>query len=70
VEITAQGKILAGSSYRYFEIYCSLALIYWVLTIFVERLFAYIEKKMSVPEQVAVLKGGAEHERNSNSWTK
>lgn len=64
VEITAQGKILAGSSYRYFEIYCSLALIYWVLTIFVEQLFAYIEKKMSVPEQVAVLKGGAENERN------
>ena len=64
VEITAQGKILAGSSYRYFEIYCSLALVYWVLTIFVERLFAYIEKKMSVPEQVTVLKGGAGNERN------
>jgi polar amino acid transport system permease protein len=64
VEITAQGKILAGSSYRYFEIYCSLALIYWVLTIFIERLFAYIEKKMSIPEQVIASKGGMGNERN------
>lgn len=53
VEITAQGKILAGNSYRYFEVYCSLAVIYWVITIFIERLFTYIEKKMSVPEQIA-----------------
>ncbi|MDF2888838.1 MAG: amino acid transporter rane protein family [Lacrimispora sp.] len=53
VEITAQGKILAGNSYRYFEVYCSLAIIYWVITIFIERLFTYIEKKMSVPEQIA-----------------
>ena len=64
VEITAQGKILAGSSYRYFEIYCSLAIIYWVLTIFIERLFTYIEKKMSIPEQVAAVKGGLKNERN------
>jgi polar amino acid transport system permease protein len=53
VEITAQGKILAGNSYRYFEVYCSLAIIYWVITIFIERIFTYIEKKMSVPEQIA-----------------
>jgi len=53
VEITAQGKILAGNSYRYFEVYCSLAIIYWVITIFIERLFTYVEKKMSVPEQIA-----------------
>lgn len=53
VEITAQGKILAGNSYRYFEVYCSLAIIYWVITIFIERLFTYIEKKMSIPEQIA-----------------
>lgn len=53
VEITAQGKILAGNSYRYFEAYCSLAIIYWVMTIFIERLFVYLEKKMSVPETVS-----------------
>ena len=57
VEITAQGKILAGSSYRYFEIY-------WVLTIFIERLFTYIERRMSIPEQVAAVKGGVKNERN------
>jgi len=53
VEITAQGKILAGNSYRYFEAYCSLAIIYWVMTIFIERLFVYLEKKLSVPETVS-----------------
>jgi len=53
VEITAQAKILAGNSYRYFEAYCSLAIIYWVITIVLERLFMHIEKKMSVPENVA-----------------
>lgn len=53
VEMTAQGKILAGNSYRYFEVYCSLALIYLVLTIVIERLFTFLEKKMSVPEQIA-----------------
>lgn len=53
VEITAQGKILAGNSYRYFEAYCSLAIIYWVLTIVIERIFAYLEQRMSVPEQAA-----------------
>lgn len=52
VEITAQGKILAGNSYRYFEAYCSLAIIYWVLTIIVERAFKFAENKMSVPEHV------------------
>ena len=52
VEMTAEGKILAGNSYRYFEAYCSLAIIYWVLTIIVERIFKALEKKTSVPEDV------------------
>jgi polar amino acid transport system permease protein len=52
VEITARGKIIAGRSFRYFEIYCSLAIIYWIITIFLERLFKFLEKKASVPEQV------------------
>lgn len=58
VEITAQGKILAGNSYRYFEVYCSLAIIYFVLTVVIERAFTYIEKKMSVPEDVKEEKKG------------
>lgn len=52
VEMTAQGKILGGSSYRYFEVYCSLAIIYWAITIVVEQIFQFLEKKLSIPDQV------------------
>lgn len=51
VEITAAGKILAGRNYRYFEVYCSLAIIYWVITFFLERILSRIEKKIAIPEQ-------------------
>ena len=49
--MTAAGKILAGRNYRYFEAYCTLAIIYWVLTFILERVLALIEKKISIPEQ-------------------
>lgn len=52
VEMTAQAKILAGRSYRYFEAYCSLAIIYWVLTIIIEFIFKKLEKKMSIPDEI------------------
>lgn len=51
VEMTAQGKILAGNNYRYFEAYCSLAIVYWLLTVVVEKTFNYLEKRFSVPEE-------------------
>ena len=51
VEITAAGKILAGKNYRYFEVYCSLAIIYWVVTLVLERLVKWVEKKISIPEE-------------------
>jgi len=51
VEITAAGKILAGRNYRYFEVYCSLAIIYWVITFILERILALVEKKITIPEQ-------------------
>lgn len=50
VEMTAQGKIIAGRNFRYFEIYCSLAIIYWVITFLLEKLIKFMEKKISVPE--------------------
>ena len=37
VEMTAQGKLIGGRTYRYFEVYVSLAIIYWVITIIIER---------------------------------
>ena len=51
VEITAAGKILAGRNYRYFEVYCSLAIIYWVITFMLERLIKWLETKVTVPDE-------------------
>jgi polar amino acid transport system permease protein len=53
VEMTAQGKILGGRNYRYFEVYVSLAIIYWAITIIIEQALKYFEKKLAIPEQVA-----------------
>ncbi len=52
VEITAQGKIIGGRNYRYFEVYCSLAIIYWLVTVVIEQILKAVEKKMAIPEQV------------------
>lgn len=51
VEMTAQGKIIAGRNYRYFEIYCSLAIIYWVITFILERLVQWVENRITVPDE-------------------
>lgn len=55
VEMTAQGKIIAGRNFRYFEVYISLAIIYWVITIIIEQIIKVIEKKIAIPEQVPKL---------------
>ena len=52
VEMTAQGKILGGRNYRYFEVYVSLAIIYWAVTIIVERLLKFVEKRLELSEQI------------------
>lgn len=54
VEITAQGKILAGANYRYFEVYVSLAIIYWVLTIIIEQIIKFLEKRISIHDVIQV----------------
>lgn len=51
VDLTAQGRILAGKNFRYFEVYCSLAIIYWVITVVLENGFKILEKKFSIPDQ-------------------
>ena len=52
IEITAQGKIIGGRTYRYIEVYVSLAIIYWVITIIIEQIIKIIENKIKIPEQV------------------
>ena len=55
VEMTAAGKIIAGRTYRYFEVYVSLAIIYWVITIIVEQGIKLIEKKIRIPEDAPAI---------------
>jgi polar amino acid transport system permease protein len=50
VEITARAKILAGNNYRFFESYCSVAIIYWVLTLIVEQTVRWAERRLRIPE--------------------
>ncbi|MDO4324023.1 MAG: amino acid ABC transporter permease [Lachnospiraceae bacterium] len=58
VELTAAGKILAGRNYRYFEAYCSLAIIYCAITVILEQVMKLIEKKISIPEEPQNEPGG------------
>jgi len=51
VEMTAEGKIIAGSNYRYFEVYLSLGIIYWVITIVLENIIKFIEKRITIPAE-------------------
>ncbi|NMM92878.1 amino acid ABC transporter permease [Bifidobacterium oedipodis] len=55
VEMTAAGQIMAGASYRYFEMYCSLAIIYWIITAVLEWLARLLEKKLSIPQEAPEL---------------
>lgn len=52
VEMTARGKILAGNNYRYFEVYISLALIYWALTVIIELGVRYWENRIAIPDSL------------------
>ncbi len=51
IEITYQNSILAGRDYRYLEGYVALAIIYWVITVILEKIFKLIEKRFRIPEQ-------------------
>ena len=55
VEITARGNILAGFNYRFFEVYISLAIIYWVLSFLMEQTIKWVERKLTIPDEVGTL---------------
>jgi len=57
VEMTAEGKIIGGRSYRYFEVYISLAIIYWAITILIEQIIRLIEKKLAIPQSPKIAAG-------------
>jgi polar amino acid transport system permease protein len=61
VELTARAKILAGVSYRYFEAYCSLAVIYWIITLEIELVLRYAEKRLRIPDTAPPIVIGKDH---------
>lgn len=54
IEMTAQGKILAGANYRYFEMFVALAIIYWLVTLVIEKILVFIEKKVRRAERAGL----------------
>lgn len=48
-ELFAQAKILASGSYRYFETYLAVAVIYWLMTIVYSYFQTLLEKKVNKP---------------------
>jgi polar amino acid transport system permease protein len=53
IEMTAAGKIISGSNFRFFEVYLALAIIYWTLTILIERSVSLLEHKLEIPDLAA-----------------
>jgi polar amino acid transport system permease protein len=58
VEMTRKGQLLSQMDYRYFEMYVTLAIIYWVITFIVSKLLFAWEKHLKCNERAA--KGGEE----------
>ncbi|QMV43562.1 amino acid ABC transporter permease [Cohnella cholangitidis] len=48
VDINAQAQIVASTNWKFFEAYLAAAVIFWGLTVLVERLTALIEKRINV----------------------
>ena len=47
VDIMAQARIVGSRSFRYFEIYIAVSLLYWPVCALLERLLLVLEKKLS-----------------------
>jgi ABC-type amino acid transport system permease subunit len=45
VDIMAQAKIVGSRSYRFFEIYVVVSIMYWIICTCVSRVLAFVEKK-------------------------
>lgn len=45
IEMMAAAKIVGSRSYRFFEVYIVVALIYWMCCIILERILALLEKR-------------------------
>lgn len=54
IEMMAQAKITGSESYRFFEVYIVVALIYWVVCFLMERGMAALEKRIRRYERSAI----------------
>lgn len=54
-ELFFQTKSLAGSTYKYFEVYFITCIIYFVLTFIITRILRFIEKKMDGPKNYNII---------------
>lgn len=52
IEMTAEGKILGASGYRYFEAYVALAVLYWAITIVLEQIIRIVMNRVRVPDVI------------------
>ncbi|MBF0805538.1 MULTISPECIES: amino acid ABC transporter permease [unclassified Streptococcus] len=48
VEIFAQAQILGGADYRYFERFISVSLVYWAVSILIEQLGRWWERRLAI----------------------
>jgi polar amino acid transport system permease protein len=53
VEMTAAGKLLASRNFRFFEMYITLAIVYWIVTAVIAALLRLAEKKLRCNERLA-----------------
>ena len=54
IEMMAQAKITGSRSYRFFEVYIVVALIYWLVCFLMERVLAIVEERVRRYERRAV----------------
>jgi amine acid ABC transporter, permease protein, 3-TM region, His/Glu/Gln/Arg/opine family len=48
VDLNAKAQIVASTNWKFFEAYIAAALIFWGLTIFIERITGFIERRINV----------------------
>ena len=60
-------QIIGGRTYRYFEVYVSLAIIYWLVTLVIEQIIRVIENKIRIPDQVELASANGEGKKNDKN---
>jgi His/Glu/Gln/Arg/opine family amino acid ABC transporter permease subunit len=49
IDIMAAAKLIGGRSYRYFEVFVIVALLYWIACFIIERITKKLEEKLRIP---------------------